>query len=294
MACVEWRLSILESSKRLLFLLFTMAGGGEGVDLEDAKMIAVRDNYLAVGVKINEIAKTITLGAMIAMEILIAQGKLSCSKIKEVLPGGVEVFRRDSLLMCEVEAGDGNLTSEQEKFLNEAIGDLCSNTIEFWDDANLEVLGRMWGVGRDIVRTKCILWMLWEGKDVSVEEFLMRGEGFDVGLFLEGGTDVVCCRLDKVLDDLKTIKELSTTIGSLDADVTKFVEERRKKEWKKGRMRDQVLNASLNTTQSLCLQLLRLKRGEEAKRRREEGGGLDVEFDGTYNLASSEDVEMRR
>jgi len=113
-------------------------------------------------------------------------------------------------------------------------------------------LGRIWGVRNDYIVTKIALHLLWEGKDILVEDILTSNR-VDVTLFVAGGLELACYRLQFVLNEMHRIVEFQTSLGALDADVTKFVEET----VRRGGREKKVKNGSVVTVQNLTLHLLK-------------------------------------
>ena len=131
----------------------------------------------------------------------------------------------------------------------------------------------------EVIRTWYVVEMYWAGRDVLVSDILSQGYGeagiISPELLIDKCMDLICWRLDRLLGELRKVRELQGVVGCLDADYSMYVKERGR-EVGKGRMKikEEVWGISGGGGKK--------GKGEGGKKTAEEGGGNNLP--GTHNL----------
>ena len=154
------------------------------------------------------------------------------SSLSYCVPTFTDVFLQGSLF--ENMTLPTEFSELQEEFINDVVlkkalraeGPLIDQT----ELEELETLAYAWGVERIRLRAQFLLHMVDAGKDDMITELAnMSGEQLDYPLVVEGGLEIACARLNRIIVELKRAKIFRSILAVLDAETCKWTKKEAEK-----------------------------------------------------------------
>ncbi len=154
------------------------------------------------------------------------------SSLSYCVPTFTDVFLQGSLF--ENMTLPTEFSELQEEFINDVVlkkalraqGPLIDQT----ELEELETLAYAWGVERIRLRAQFLLHMVDAGKDDMITELAnMSGEQLDYPLVVEGGLEIACARLNRIIAELKRAKIFRSILAVLDAETCKWTKKEAEK-----------------------------------------------------------------
>ena len=154
------------------------------------------------------------------------------SSLSYCVPTFTDVFLQGSLF--ENMTLPTEFSEHQEEFINDVVlkkalraeGPLIDQT----ELEELETLAYAWGVERIRLRAQFLLHMVDAGKDDMITELAnMSGEQLDYPLVVEGGLEIACARLNRIIVELKRAKIFRSILAVLDAEACKWIKKEAEK-----------------------------------------------------------------
>lgn len=148
------------------------------------------------------------------------------------VPTFADMFLQGSLF--EEMSAPTEFSELQEEFINDVVlkkalkaeGTLIDQT----ELEELETLAYAWGVERIRLRAQFLLHMYDAGKDHMISDLAnMSNEQLDYPLVVEGGLEIACARLSRILIELKRAKIFRSILAMLDAETCKWIKKEAEK-----------------------------------------------------------------
>ena len=154
------------------------------------------------------------------------------SSLPYCVPTFADVFLQGSLF--EEMSTPTEFSELQEEFINDVVlkkalraeGTLIDQT----ELEELETLAYAWGVERIRLRAQFLLHMYDAGKDHMISDLAnMSNEQLDYPLVVEGGLEIACARLSRIIIELKRAKIFRSILAMLDAETCKWIKKEAEK-----------------------------------------------------------------
>jgi len=154
------------------------------------------------------------------------------SSLSYCVPTFADVFLQGSIFVEMT--GPAEFSELQEEFINDVVlkkalraeGSLIDQT----ELEELETLAFAWGVERTRLRAQFLLHMYDAGKDHMISELAnMSNEQLDYPLVVEGGLEIACARLSRIIIELKRAKIFRSILAMLDAETCKWIKKEAEK-----------------------------------------------------------------
>ena len=173
-------------------------------------------------------ARPISFSSLEAHRAIVCAAKLTddLSSLSYCIPSFEDAFLQQSLFI-DVPAADA-CSDYQEDFLNDIVTKKAMLAegliVDHFVLEEIESLGNAWGFDRKRLRSHFLLIMYDLGKDSMVNELANLSDSLlDFPLFIAGGLEIACTRLNATIRELKKSKICRGIVGMLDADVLRLV-----------------------------------------------------------------------
>ena len=149
-------------------------------------------------------------------------------KLARSIPSFYDLFTAGSLFKKAVAVEDAE--ENQQALMQDAVVDYarhyngpCLDTLQLHD---IEVLSELFEFEMDNIRTLFLLAMYEFGKDRLVDEVITRSaHAISVAHFCDGGVEIICRRLDYMINVNPTI-EMRSIMSTLDANMCEWIKEK--------------------------------------------------------------------